>query len=142
MGYHGTDADIAMDDMIRPSANTANLQGKAQYGYGIAKDYDAAEVYAIRRLVEHQNTGKNVKFYRKGNVLIIESSEPLNLTRKTGYVYTTAKESHIEWEILSNGSAGNFYAAQMPNGVEILDKTAFNLDDLVRQGKVKIINSK
>ncbi len=147
LGYHGTDADIAMDDMIRPSSNTANLQGKVQYGYGIAKDYDAAERYAVRRVVERQNVGKDLDFVldTKTNTLIItnNSTTPLNLSKKTGYVYTTAKDSDMAWEVLRNGYAADyakgFEAAQMPNAVEILDKKAFNIDDLVRQGKVKIV---
>jgi len=137
LGYHGTDADIAMDDMIRSSANSSD--GLGSVGYGIAKDYDAAEKYAVKRLVERQNLGKNIDFYREGDVLVIESSETLNLSNKTGYVYTTAKESSVEWHTLKNGYVGAFDAAQMPHSVEILDKKAFNLDDLVRQGKVKII---
>lgn len=147
LGYHGTDADIAMDDMIRPSSNTANLQGKVQYGYGIAKDYDAAERYAVRRVVERQNVGKDLDFVldTKTNTLIItnNSTTPLNLSKKTGYVYTTAKDSDMAWEVLHNSYAAEyakgFEAAQMPNAVEILDKKAFNIDDLVRQGKVKIV---
>lgn len=137
LGYHGTDADIAMDDMIRASANSSGRLGDV--GYGIAKDYDAAERYAVKRLVERQNPGKSINFYREGNALVIEPSEALNLNNKTGYVYTTAKESSVKWKTLHNGYVGAFDAAQMPNSVEILDKKAFNLDDLVRQGKVKII---
>ena len=137
LGYHGTDADIAMDDTIRSSANSSGQLGSV--GYGIAKDYDAAEKYAVKRLVERQNVGKNIKFYRENSVLIIESSEPLNLSNKTGYVYTTAKDSSVKWETLRNGYVGAFDAAQMPHSVEVLDKKAFNLDDLIRQGKVKII---
>ena len=137
LGYHGTDADIAMDDMIRASANSSGRLGDV--GYGIAKDYDAAERYAVKRLVERQNPGKSINFYREGNVLVIEPSETLTLSNKTGYVYTTAKESSVKWRTLSNDYVGAFHAAQMPNSVEILDKMAFNLDDLVRQGKVKII---
>lgn len=140
LGYHGTDADIAMDDMIRSSANSSDQLGSV--GYGIAKDYDAAEKYAAKRLVERQNVGKNIKFYRENKVLIIESSEPLNLSNKTGYVYTTAKDSLVKWETLRNGYVGAFDAAQMPHSVEVLDKIAFNLDDLIRQGKVKIIEPK
>ena len=137
LGYHGTDADIAMDDMIRSSANSSDRLGSV--GYGVARDYDAAEKYAVIRLVERQNLGKSIDFYREGDVLVIESSETLNLSNKTGYVYTTAKESSVKWDTLRNGYVGAFDAAKMPHSVEVLDKKAFNLDDLVRQGKVKII---
>lgn len=140
LGYHGTDADISMDDMIRSSANSSDRLGSV--GYGVARDYDAAEKYAVKRLVERQNIGKSIDFYREGDVLVIESSETLNLSNKTGYVYTTAKESSVKWETLRNGYVGAFDAAQMPHSVEVLDKKAFNLDDLVRQGKVKIIEPK
>lgn len=137
LGYHGTDADIAMTDMIRPSANSSEALGNV--GYGIAKDYDAAEKYAVKRLIERQNVGRKLQFTRKGNVLEVTSDGPLELSNKTGYVYTTAKESGIQYTGLSNSYVGNFQAAQMPRPVEILDKKAFNLDDLVRQGKVRII---
>ncbi len=142
LGYHGTDADIAMDDMIRSSANSSDQLGGV--GYGIARDYDVAEKYAVKRLIERQNVGKNIKFSRQfqGDVLVVDCDEALNLSNKTGYVYTTAKNSDIKWNALQNGYVGVFDAAQMPNSVEILDKTAFNLDDLVRQGKVKIIEPK
>lgn len=137
LGYHGTDADISMDDMIRSSANSSDQLGGV--GYGIARDYDAAEKYAVKRLVERQNVGKNITFYREGDVLVVKSNETLNLSNKTGYVYTTAKEPSVKWETLRNGYVGAFDAAQMPHSVEVLDKKAFNLDDLVRQGRVKII---
>lgn len=142
LGYHGTDADIAMDDMIRSSANSSDQLGGV--GYGIARDYDAAEKYAVKRLIERQNVGKNIKFSHQfqGDVLVVDCDEALNLSNKTGYVYTTAKNSDIKWDALQNGYVGVFDAAQMPNSVEILDKTAFNLDDLVRQGKLKIIEPK
>ncbi len=154
LGYHGTNANIAMDDMIRPSANSSDQLGEV--GFGIAKDYDAAERYAVRRVIERQNIGKNITFQLDdhANVLVItnNSSTPLNLSNKTGYVYTTAKDSNMAWKTLDNGYAGvrkaadprkagrfEFEAAQMPNAVEILDKKAFNIDDLVSQGKVKIV---
>nr|MBQ0091184.1 hypothetical protein [Candidatus Enterousia merdequi] len=137
LGYHGTDANIAMDDVIRASANTSDQLGSV--GYGIAKDYDAAEKYAVKRLIERQNTGKSINFFRENNVLVIKSSEPINLSNKTGYVYTTAKEASVKWDVLQNDYVGAFNAAQMPHSVEILDKTVFNLDDLIRQGKVKLI---
>ena len=137
LGYHGTDADISMDDMIRSSANSSDRLGSV--GYGVARDYDAAEKYAVKRLVERQNVGKNITFYREGDVLVVKSDETLNLSNKTGYVYTTAKEPSVKWETLRNGYVGAFDAAQMPHSVEVLDKKVFNLDDLVRQGRVKII---
>lgn len=140
LGYHGTDADIATDDMIRASANSSNDLGSV--GYGIAKDYDAAEKYAVKRLVERQNVGKEIQFYNENGVLVIEADEALNLGNKTGYVYTTAKETSVKWNTLRNGYVGAFDAAQMPHSVEILDKRAFDLDDLVRQGRVKIIEPK
>ncbi len=137
LGYHGTDANIAMDDMIRSSANTSDRLGSV--GYGIAQDYSAAEKYAIKRLIERQNIGKKLSFYMDTNGnLIVQSTEPLNLSNKTGYVYTTAKRADVTWDYLSNGYAGTFKAAQMPESVEILEKTAFDLDDLIRSGKVKI----
>ena len=99
----------------------------------------AAEKYAVKRLIERQNVGRNLSFNRNGNVLEVVSDGPLNLSNKTGYVYTTAKEAGIPYRGLSNGYVGNFQAAQMPRPVEILDKQVFNLDDLIRQGKVRII---
>lgn len=137
LGYHGTDANISMDDMIRPSANTSGQLGTV--GYGIAKDYTAAQRYAIKRLIERQNPGKRIKFFLENNVLVVQSDQPLNLGNKTGYVYTTAKNSEISWNTLHNGYVGSFDAAQMPNAVEILEKTEFNLDDLIRSGQVRII---
>ncbi|MCQ2562070.1 MAG: hypothetical protein MJ158_00400 [Alphaproteobacteria bacterium] len=138
LGYHGTDADISMDDVIRSSANSSEQLGGV--GYGIAKDYDAAEKYAVKRLIERQNPGKIINFFRENDMLVINSSEPINLGNKTGYVYTTAKESSVKWNVLRNSYVGSFDAAQMPHAVEILDKKIFNLDDLIRQGKVKIIS--
>ena len=139
LGYHGTDADIALDDMIRPSANTSEALGNV--GYGIARNYDDAERYAIRRLVERQNVGKKISFNFEGGKFKITSNEPLNLSNKTGYVYTTAKESGIGWEGLrmSHSKQISSPAAKMPRPVEILDKKAFNLDDLIRQGKIEIV---
>lgn len=139
LGFHGTDADIAMTDKIRPSGNTSDALGSV--GYGIAKNYDDAEKYAIRRLIERQNSDKFINFKVKNGVLEITAGEPLNLSNKTGYVYTTAKESNIAWEGLRfshNPPDVTSPAAKMPNAVEILDKTVFNLDDLIRAGKVKI----
>ena len=136
LGYHGTDADIAMDDMIRSSANTSDQLGDV--GYGIAKDYDAAEKYAVKRLIERQNTGNTIDFMLDDGVLVVVPRNPLNLGNKTGYVYTTAKEASVEWTKLSNMYVGAFDAAQMPNSVEVLAKKSFNLDDLIRSGKVRI----
>lgn len=136
LGYHGTDADISMDDMIRPSANSSAKLGNT--GYGIAKDYEAAEKYAIIRLIERQNINKNISFRLEYGTLLIESSEPLNLSKKIGYIYTTAKRNDIPWNRLGNHRVGSFEAAKMPEPVEILDKTTVNLDDLIRNGKVKI----
>ena len=138
LGFHGTDADIAMTDKIRPSGNTSNQLGSV--GYGIAKNYDDAEKYAIRRLIERQNSGKFINFKVRNGVLEITAGEPLNLSNKTGYVYTTAKESSIPWEGLRFSHSPDIAspAAKMPNAVEILDKTTFNLDDLIRSGKIKI----
>ena len=136
LGYHGTDADIAMDDMIRSSANTSDQLGGV--GYGIAKDYDAAEKYAVKRLIERQNTGNTIDFMLDDGVLVVVPRNPLNLGNKTGYVYTTAKEASVEWTKLRNMYVGAFDAAQMPNSVEVLAKKSFNLDDLIRSGKVRI----
>ncbi|MBQ2859307.1 MAG: hypothetical protein IJE82_03010, partial [Alphaproteobacteria bacterium] len=137
LGYHGTDADIAMDDMIRSSANSSDNLGSV--GYGIAQDYSAAEKYAVKRLIERQNVGKNISFQMDANGnLVVQSTEPLNLSNKTGYVYTTAKRADMTWDTLNNGYVGPFKAAQMPESVEILEKTAVDLDDLIRRGKVKI----
>ena len=138
LGFHGTDADIAMTDKIRPSGNTSGQLGSV--GYGIAKNYDDAEKYAIRRLIERQNPDKFMNFKVKNGVLEITAGEPLNLSNKTGYVYTTAKDSSIPWEGLRFSHSPDIAspAAKMPNAVEILDKTTFNLDDLIRSGKIKI----
>ena len=136
LGYHGTDADIAMDDMIRSSANTSDQLGGV--GYGIAKDYDAAEKYAVKRLIERQNTGNIIDFMLDDGVLVVTPRNPLNLGNKTGYVYTTAKEASVGWTKLRNIYVGAFDAAQMPNSVEVLAKKSFNLDDLIRSGKVRI----
>lgn len=43
--------------------------------------------------------------------------------------------------ILHNNYVGTFDAAKMPEAVEALDKNVFNLDDLIRQGRAKIIQS-
>ena len=139
LGYHGTDADISMTDKIRPSANTSG--GLGNVGFGIAKNYDDAERYAIRRLIERQNIGKKINFSFKNGVFEVTSAEPLNLSNKTGYIYTTAKESNLQWKTLNMSHSKNIDspAAQMPNAVEILDKSAFNLDDLIRTGKVRIL---
>ena len=137
LGYHGTDADIAMNDMIRASANTSDNLGSV--GYGIARDYDAAQKYAIKRLIERQNIGKQISFSMDNNgTLIVQSNESLNLSNKTGYIYTTAKRADIDWHTLDNDYVGAFKAAQMPEAVEILSKESVNLDDLIRRGKVKI----
>lgn len=137
LGYHGTDADIAMNDMIRASANTSDNLGSV--GYGIARDYDAAQKYAIKRLIERQNIGKQISFSMDNNgTLIVQSNEALNLSNKTGYIYTTAKRADIDWHTLDNDYVGAFKAAQMPEAVEILSKESVNLDDLIRRGKVKI----
>ncbi len=139
LGYHGTDADIAVTDKIRPSGNTSGKLGRV--GYGIAKNYDDAERYAIRRLIERQNPGKYIEFDFSDGVFKIRAGEPLNLSNKTGYVYTTAKGSDVQWDTLFFSHSRNIAspAAGMPNAVEILDKVTFNLDDLIRSGKVKII---
>ncbi len=137
LGFHGTDADIEMTDMIRPSQNSSGQLGNV--GYGIAGDYKSAERYAVKRLVERQNVGRRLTFTLDGETLIIHSDGPLNLSNKTGFVYTTAKDSNIKWDGLVNDYVGPFKAAKMPNAVEILDKTSFDLDDLIRQGKVKIV---
>ena len=137
LGYHGTDADIAMNDMIRASANTSDNLGSV--GYGIARDYDAAQKYAIKRLIERQNIGKQISFSMDNNgTLIVQSNESLNLSNKTGYIYTTAKRADIDWHTLDNDYVGAFKAAQMPEAGEILSKESVNLDDLIRRGKVKI----
>ncbi len=136
LGYHGTDADIAMDDMIRPSSNSSAQLGNT--GHGIAKDYDAAEKYAIKRLIERQNLDNTIDFVRDGDVLVVTPAKPLTLNNKTGYVYTTAKDASVKWTGLRNGYVGPFEAAQMPNSVEVLAKESFNLDDLIRSGKVRI----
>ena len=137
LGYHGTDADISLNDKIIPSANTSGRLGSV--GYGIARDYKSAERYAVKRLIERQNPGVSISFELINDVLVVRASTKLNLSNKTGYVYTTAKNSNIKWDSLQNNYVGRFDAAKMPESVEILDKSVFNLDDLVRQGKVKII---
>lgn len=137
LGYHGTDADISLNDMIRPSANTSGRLGSV--GYGIARDYKSAERYAVKRLIERQNPGVSINFELINDTLVVRSSNRLNLNNKIGYVYTTAKNSNIKWDSLYNNYVGRFDAAKMPESVEILDKSVFNLDDLIRQGSVKII---
>lgn len=137
LGYHGTDADISLNDKIRPSANTSGQLGSV--GYGIARDYKSAERYAVKRLIERQNPGVSINFELINDVLVVRAGNRLNLNNKTGYVYTTAKNSNIKWDSLQNNYVGRFDAAKMPESVEILDKSVFNLDDLVRQGRVKII---
>ena len=138
LGYHGTDADIALDDMIRPSANSSS--GLGNVGYGIAESKSTAQTYAIKRLIERQNIGKNISFSLDPDegILLIKSDEPLNLSNKTAYIYITAKQSDAKWTKMGNGYAGIFNAAQMPEAVEILSKESVNLDDLIRRGKVKI----
>ena len=136
LGYHGSDADISIDDMIRPSRNTSSKLGGV--GYGIAKEKNAAEIYAIRRLIERQNTGVNIDFYVENGRLIVDTKgKTINISNKTGYVYTTAKRSDIRWQPLKN-QTGSFNAAQMPEPVEILAKESINLDDLIRKGRVEI----
>lgn len=54
-------------------------------------------------------------------------------------ISANSKNPSEPWETLSNLSAGSFNAARMPEAVEILDKTAINLDDLISAGKVKIV---
>lgn len=72
-----------MNDMIRASANTSDNLGSV--GYGIARDYDTAQTYAIKRLIERQNIGKQISFSMDNNgTLIIQSNESLNLSNKTG----------------------------------------------------------
>lgn len=123
--------------MIRPSANSSS--GLGNVGYGIAESKSTAQKYAIKRLIERQNIGKQISFSMDNNgTLIVQSNESLNLSNKTGYIYTTAKRADIDWHTLDNDYVGAFKAAQMPEAVEILSKESVNLDDLIRRGKVKI----
>ena len=80
LGYHGTDADISLNDMIRPSANTSGRLGSV--GYGITRDYKTAERYAVKRLIERQNPGVSINFELINDTLVVRSSNRLNLNNK------------------------------------------------------------
>lgn len=139
-GYHGSDADIADTQNIRWSKGS-HPSGMFD-GVSIAHDRHSAENYAINRLVKNQNphlTNSNFLYDQTNNVLIITSDTPLKLDNKTFYIYELAADSD-DWLSVSNQYVGKFRAHynKSKTGTEWLSKESVNLDDLIRQGRIKI----
>ncbi|MDE6250748.1 MAG: hypothetical protein K2M34_03895 [Alphaproteobacteria bacterium] len=139
-GFHGTDADIAETDNIRWSKGS-HPSGMFD-GVSIARQREAAENYAINRLIKKQNphmSNGNFVYDANSNVLTITSDRPINMANKKFYIYELAADEN-GWMRVGNGYAGQFeaYYNKGQQGTEWLAKHEVDLDDLIARGRVRI----
>jgi hypothetical protein len=112
----------------------------AQPGVSIATDAWTSQKYAMQGLVTKNNPGlafrtDELKSFEHNGIFVIQSKKPLKLG--DGKIYLYEVESLEPWMGAKNGDIGYFTMAANQVDTEILSKTVFNIQDLIKSGKVK-----